>query len=66
MGLGYSEGGIATLKNKKKTNTQKIASVYNNPGFKYWEKAPKRICIKRVRKYHQNRLRKSREHIWQK
>jgi hypothetical protein len=42
MGLGYSEGGIATLKNKKKTNTQKIASVYNNPGFKYWAVPPKK------------------------
>ena len=42
MSLGYSEGGIATLKKKKKTNTQKIASVYNNPGFKYWAVPPKK------------------------
>ena len=42
MGLGYSGGGIATLQNKKKTNTQKLASVYKNPGFKYWAVPPKK------------------------
>ena len=42
MGLGYSGGGIATLQNKKKTNTQKLASLYKNPGFKYWAVPPKK------------------------
>jgi len=27
---------------RKKTNTQKLASVYNNPGFKYWAVPPKK------------------------
>ena len=27
---------------KKKTNTQKIASVYNNPAFKWWSVPPKK------------------------
>ena len=29
-------------KTKKKTNTQKIASVYNNPAFKWWSVPPKK------------------------
>ena len=27
---------------KKTTNTQKIASVYNNPGYKWWSVPPKK------------------------
>jgi len=27
---------------KKKTNTQKISSVYNNPAFKWWAVPPKK------------------------
>ena len=38
----FSEGGIASLKNKKPTNTQKLAKVYKNPGFKYWAVPPKK------------------------
>ena len=29
-------------KTKKKTNTQKIASVYKNPAFKWWSVPPKK------------------------
>ena len=27
---------------KKKTNAQKLASVYNNPGYKWWAVPPKK------------------------
>jgi hypothetical protein len=29
-------------KNKKPTSKDKIASVYNNPGFKWWAVPPKK------------------------
>ena len=43
---------------KKKTNTQKIASVYNNPAFKWWSVPAKKgplsqllkLCKKQVKK----------------
>ena len=51
-------------KTKKKTNTQKIASVYNNPGFKYWAVPPKKGPLSQGLKLKPKQVKKVQENIY--
>ena len=47
------------MKNKKPTNTQKLAKVYKNPGFKYWAVPPKKGPLSKGLKVPPKRVKKA-------